>query len=133
MNLTPRESEVHNLLLQGKGDREIARKLYVSLDTASTHINRVLKKTNNKTRVALIVKEYLSNFDISNLSGFDDRDKQIINAIATTGEGSPKIAKKLGLHPSTVRNRLNKIYMKTNTNNRQDLMLWLKDKVASSE
>ena len=125
--LTNRETEVHNLLLQGKSDREIARELFVALDTTHTYVGRVLKKMNVSNRVVLIAKEYLNDFSTADLKRFDDEQKQVIELIVTEGIGTDLIASRLGRSKTYVSRRLNQIFLKTDTNSRQELLLWLKD------
>lgn len=43
-NLTVRESEIVNLILDGKTNKEISSALFISLKTVKTHINNILKK-----------------------------------------------------------------------------------------
>jgi DNA-binding NarL/FixJ family response regulator len=63
--LTPRERDVLALMAQGLADRGIAERLFVSLNTVGTHIQRVLRKldipngTNDNRRV-LAVLRYLN-------------------------------------------------------------------------
>ena len=45
-SLTPRECVVLALMAQGLTHREIAQRLFVSLNTVSTHVQHVLRKLN---------------------------------------------------------------------------------------
>jgi len=49
-NLTRREREILQLLVQGYGNREIARQLTIELGTAKNHVHNILDKLNVKTR-----------------------------------------------------------------------------------
>jgi DNA-binding NarL/FixJ family response regulator len=60
--LTPRESEVLKLLVDGWNQKEIAQRLVISPKTVATHINRVLGKLGVHSRaqaVALAAREQL--------------------------------------------------------------------------
>lgn len=62
--LTPRERDVLALMAQGLTDRGIAERLFVSLNTVGTHIQRVLRKLDipsgvNDNRRVLAVLAYL--------------------------------------------------------------------------
>jgi DNA-binding NarL/FixJ family response regulator len=63
-SLTPREREVLGLMAQGLTDRGIAERLFVSLNTVGTHVQRVLRKldipgTASDNRRVLAVLTYL--------------------------------------------------------------------------
>ena len=51
--LTPRESEILDLLLQGLRSREIAEQLFVSTRTIEAHRNNIMRKLGAKTQVDL--------------------------------------------------------------------------------
>lgn len=62
--LTPRERDVLHLMAQGLTDRGIAARLFVSLNTVGTHVQRVLRKLDlpddtNCNRRVLAVLAYL--------------------------------------------------------------------------
>jgi len=48
--LTPREAEILDLLVQGYRYREIAERLFVSLDTVRTHVRHVYEKMHVRSR-----------------------------------------------------------------------------------
>jgi DNA-binding NarL/FixJ family response regulator len=52
--LTPRERDVHRLLAEGLGDRDIAAALTISRRTVETHVSNILHKlgAQNRTEVA---------------------------------------------------------------------------------
>lgn len=54
--LTPREYEVLDLLASGLSDREIARRLVVSDETAHTYTKRLLQTLNVHTRLQAVLK-----------------------------------------------------------------------------
>jgi LuxR family maltose regulon positive regulatory protein len=49
--LTPRESEVHELLAQGLTNEEIARLLYISLSTTKVHVKHIYDKLGVRSRL----------------------------------------------------------------------------------
>ena len=53
-NLSQREVEVLNLLIEGKTSREIAESLNISINTVNSHRGNLLKKTNSKNVAELI-------------------------------------------------------------------------------
>ncbi len=55
-NLTPRETEVVNLVSLGLSNNEIARMLYISANTVRTHLDNIRKKLNVKNRTAIVQK-----------------------------------------------------------------------------
>ncbi|MEO9485550.1 MAG: LuxR C-terminal-related transcriptional regulator [Ekhidna sp.] len=56
LGLSKRELEVLELLAQGLSNQEIANKLFVSLNTAKTHISNIYSKLNVKRRTQAIQK-----------------------------------------------------------------------------
>lgn len=59
--LTPRESEIAILVAQGKGNKEISNKLYITEGTVKNHLTRIMSKLEleNRTQLALYVnKDY---------------------------------------------------------------------------
>lgn len=59
--LTPRESEIALLVAQGKGNKEISNKLYITEGTVKNHLTRIMSKLEleNRTQLALYVnKDY---------------------------------------------------------------------------
>jgi DNA-binding CsgD family transcriptional regulator len=55
-DLSPRELEVLDLMLQGKSNPQIAASLFVSLATVKTHVNHILQKANARNRLELFAK-----------------------------------------------------------------------------
>ena len=55
-NLTAREKEVLNLLVQGYSNTEIAEKIFISPNTAKTHVCNILAKLSVTDRVQAAVK-----------------------------------------------------------------------------
>ena len=49
--LTPRETEVHELLAQGLTNEEIARRLYISLSTTKVHVKHIYDKLGVRSRL----------------------------------------------------------------------------------
>jgi DNA-binding NarL/FixJ family response regulator len=60
-SLTARESEVLNLLAQGKSQKEISAELFISSNTVATHIQRVLAKLNVHSRAEAVATAYRLN------------------------------------------------------------------------
>src|SRR5262249_58563746 len=54
--LTPRESEVLQLLAQGLSNKEIAQRLNVSEHTAKFHVNAILGKLGAQSRTEAVVR-----------------------------------------------------------------------------
>lgn len=56
-DLTPRELEIIGLIPYGLGNKEIAQRLHISVDTVKEHIVNALKKTKaeNRTRLAVLI------------------------------------------------------------------------------
>jgi len=54
LNLSPRETDVLNLICMGYSNVEIAQRLFISIKTVESHKTRLLKKTNSKNSVNLI-------------------------------------------------------------------------------
>lgn len=61
LELTPRESEVMKLIVNGKSNSAIARELSISLPTVKTHISKILKKFGVSSRAELIAKSHDSH------------------------------------------------------------------------
>jgi DNA-binding CsgD family transcriptional regulator len=51
--ITPREREVIEVMLQGKNDKEIAVKLNIAVNTVQVHLKRIYRKTGAAGRFAL--------------------------------------------------------------------------------
>jgi len=64
--LTPREREVLELIVKGKGNYEIAEALTISLSTAKTHVSSVLTKLGVASRTEAIVKVLDRTIDLGN-------------------------------------------------------------------
>jgi DNA-binding NarL/FixJ family response regulator len=50
-NLTPRETEVHELLAQGLTNEQIAKLLYISLSTTKVHVKHIYEKLGVRSRL----------------------------------------------------------------------------------
>jgi|GEM_PF-2563989 len=55
--LTPREQQVHNLILEGKSNKEIARELDLAEKTVKAHVSGILRKFDAKGRMELIIRQ----------------------------------------------------------------------------
>jgi ATP/maltotriose-dependent transcriptional regulator MalT len=54
--LSPRESEVYELIAQGLSNKEIARSLFISEATAKVHVRRILEKVGAKSRTEAVAR-----------------------------------------------------------------------------
>ena len=54
--LSPRESEVHELLAQGLTNREIGRRLFISEATVKVHVGRILEKLGVRSRTEAAIR-----------------------------------------------------------------------------
>ena len=52
--LTPRELDVLRLLVAGRSNPEIAEALFISRDTARTHVANIFRKLNVRTRAEAV-------------------------------------------------------------------------------
>lgn len=52
-SLSPRQREIHDLLVEGLSDRDIAKRLFISLTTVKAHVHHVYDKTGIRSRTAL--------------------------------------------------------------------------------
>ena len=59
--LTPRETDVLQLIAQGHSNTEIAQRLYLSSATVKTHINHIFQKTGARDRAQAVTYAYRNN------------------------------------------------------------------------
>ena len=57
-DLTPREKEILSFIVEGKSDKEIAKELYLSVRTVTTHVFHILKKFGKQSRLSLVAYYY---------------------------------------------------------------------------
>jgi DNA-binding NarL/FixJ family response regulator len=55
LNLAEREVELLTLICQGLSNKELSEKLYVSIKTIESNKSRLMKKTNTRNTVSLII------------------------------------------------------------------------------
>ena len=79
-SLTSHEKEILELLVQGRANKEIAEKLFVSIDTVKTHLKNIFHKLNVSSRLQAVVKANSLGF-----LGINDRD----NSIDSTPDSTP--------------------------------------------
>ena len=53
--LTPRETEILQLMARGLSNQEISQELFVSIPTVKTHVTHILRKTNSRDRVHAVL------------------------------------------------------------------------------
>lgn len=59
--LTPKEKEVYCKIInniEGKPQKELAKELFISLNTFHTHLLNIFLKTETKSQIELIIKHY---------------------------------------------------------------------------
>jgi len=56
LGLSPREREILLLIADGLTDREIAEELFISVNTAKTHLKNILTKLHVKSRVQIVAR-----------------------------------------------------------------------------
>ncbi|MCA2505429.1 MAG: helix-turn-helix transcriptional regulator [Microcystis sp. M54BS1] len=57
-DLTLREKEILSFIVEGKSDKEIAKKLDLSVRTVTNHVYHILKKFGKQSRASLIAYYY---------------------------------------------------------------------------
>ena len=55
MGLTPRQADVLTLLLQGKSNKDIARRLVLSVETVKDHVQAVLRALGVSSRTQAVL------------------------------------------------------------------------------
>lgn len=60
-SLTPREQEVLVQMRQGLTDAEIARKLFISANTAHNHVKRIMSKLNCRNRAEVVALSFIED------------------------------------------------------------------------
>ena len=58
---TPREREILNLMVRGRTNQEIAKEMFISINTAKAHVSNILNKLDVKDRVQAVVKAIRCN------------------------------------------------------------------------
>jgi DNA-binding NarL/FixJ family response regulator len=61
-HLTEREQDVLRLVAAGRSNSEIAKTLFVSLETVKTHVGNILAKLNARDRTQAVIAAYESGF-----------------------------------------------------------------------
>jgi len=61
--LTNREQEISALMIEGKGNKEIADELYISIKTVRNHIYNIFQKfkVNNRTKFFIMIRNLIDN------------------------------------------------------------------------
>lgn len=89
-NISPRELEIINLVIEGCNNNEIAKKLYLSNYTVKCHLNRIYKKLGISSRTQLIKFFYKNNHHISPFGPSSERRKIEDKIEANQTELTPK-------------------------------------------
>lgn len=50
-NLTPREMEILQLISEGCSNKQIADKLFISIDTVKKHLNNIFQKLDARNKI----------------------------------------------------------------------------------
>lgn len=74
-NLTPREVEVLAILAEGAGNEAIALRLGCSVRTIETHVSRVLEKSGQGSRAALIAAAWATSLEVQARSQWSDNHR----------------------------------------------------------
>ena len=56
VNITKRELEILKLMASGYGNKEIAQKAFISLDTVKTHVRHIFQKLEVNSRIQAMTK-----------------------------------------------------------------------------
>jgi DNA-binding NarL/FixJ family response regulator len=120
--LTPRESEVLGLVLDGLSSKEIARRLGVSRATARCHVQNILTKLGvySRTQAAALAAEIGAVTNLgpprrgsatAELDSLTPRETQVLRALAA-GMERREIAEHLVVSPHTVRTHIQRVLAK---------------------
>ena len=60
--LTDREGEILRLMATGASNAEIAKELYITVETVKTHVGNVLAKVGARDRTQAVIAAYESGF-----------------------------------------------------------------------
>ena len=74
-DLTPREKEVYQEILQGKSGKDIAKGLNISMGTYCTHRNNIFYKKNVNSAIELLAKKIK---ELETIGREDDSKKRIM-------------------------------------------------------
>ncbi len=69
--LSPREWQIAQLVIEGKSNVQIGQRLYLSPATVATHVLRILRKLNLRSRVQIAVWSVEQRFAASEAEGRD--------------------------------------------------------------
>lgn len=58
--LTKKELEIHQHVLKGKSNQQIADEMFVSINTVKSHVAHILRKERVRNRIELITKHLKS-------------------------------------------------------------------------
>jgi DNA-binding NarL/FixJ family response regulator len=121
--LTPRESDVLDLVLDGLSSKEIARRLGISRATARCHVQNILTKLGvySRTQAAALATESAAatgpvavragSAAAARLESLTPRETEVLRALAG-GMEKREIAEHLVLSPHTVRTHIQRVLAK---------------------
>jgi len=95
--LTPRESEILQMIAEGFSNRMIAERLRISVQTVKNHVSKLMLKTNVNTRENVVLAQVRSNIDKQ--SPTDENVTHELAPMMTIRE----VSQLLTVHPNTVR------------------------------
>jgi len=63
-NITPKEKEIIELIIEGNSNKDIENKLFISINTVKNHIYSIYRKAKVNSRLQLLkrIREYVSEF-----------------------------------------------------------------------
>lgn len=122
-SLSTRETEVLRLMTEGLGEKQIARTLNVSLNTARTYKARIFRKLDVKSSSEAIrwsfehhLIDSVHGEDCDALQALSRREREVIVLLAS-GFRRREIADKLSISVSTVRSHLTRSFQKLGVRN----------------
>ncbi len=132
-SITEREEEIINLLKEGFKYNQIAKKLFISLNTVKAHIRNIYEKTQTKSRLGLInaltneTTKSVNNKTEESLDAFflknevTSKEKEVI-VLIKEGFTNLKIAEKMSISVNTVKSHVSNVFEKIGVSSRMELI-----------